>query len=171
MEHSSRREARHRLEGPPDSLIYATLQELATRVAHCNTAAIAGDTVVERLLARITADENLHYAFYRDVVAAALDLAPSAVVPAIRRQVLAFAMPALELRNLRERAASIAAAGIYSLQIHQEQVLCPLLLDHWRLRELRGLDAVAMGARDEVLGFLAGLRGSGDETEQGPPLP
>jgi len=60
MEHSSRREARHRLEGPLDSLIYATLQELATRVAHCNTAAIAGDPVVERLLARIAADENLH---------------------------------------------------------------------------------------------------------------
>jgi acyl-[acyl-carrier-protein] desaturase len=96
---------------------------------------------------------------------------PSAVLPAIRRQVLGFAMPALELRNLRERAASIAAAGIYNLEIHHEQVLCPLLLDHWRLRELRGLDAAATGARDEVLGFLAGLRGSGDETEQGPPLP
>src|SRR5262249_60467813 len=97
---------------------YPQPQEVAPRVAHCNPAATAGDPVVERLLAQIAADENLHYAFYRDVVAAALDLAPSAVLPAIRRQVLGFAMPALELRNLRERAASIAAAGVYRPPIH-----------------------------------------------------
>jgi len=33
-------------------------------------------------------------------------------------------------------------------------VLCPVLLKHWRLPELRGLSDDAERARDEVLGFL-----------------
>jgi acyl-[acyl-carrier protein] desaturase len=127
--------------------------------------------VAERLLARVTADESLHYAFYRDIVAAALDLAPSAVVRAMRRQVLAFAMAGFGPPGLRERATRSACAGLYDLDIHQEQVLCPLLLDHWRLPELRGLDVTAARARDEVLGFLDSLRdGRGSAEEQRVPL-
>ena len=34
----------------------------------------------------------------------------------------------------------MAAAGIYDLRIHHDQVLRPVLLGHWRLHELGGLD-------------------------------
>jgi acyl-[acyl-carrier protein] desaturase len=160
MEHVSRGYYPRRLDGPLDGLVYVTLQELATRIAHRNTGAITGDPVAERLLVRVALDENLHYAFYRDVAAAAIGRDPSAMVQAIRRQVLGFAMPGLELRGFRERAITIAAAGIYDLRIHRTQVLEPVLLKHWQLPTLRGLDDAAERARDEVMAFLETLPGA-----------
>jgi len=160
MDHVSRGYYPRGIAGPLEGLVYVTLQELATRIAHRNTGAITGDPVAERLLVRVALDENLHYAFYRDVASAAIEADPSAMVLAMKRQVLGFAMPGLELRGFRERAISIAAAGIYDLRIHHDQVLCPVLLKHWRLRELRGLSDEAERARDEVLVFLENLDGA-----------
>ena len=157
MEHVSRGYYPRGIDGPFDALVYVTLQELATRIAHRNTGAVTGDPVAERLLVRVALDENLHYAFYRDVAAAAIELDPSAMVLAMRRQVLGFAMPGFELRSFRERAITIAAAGIYDLRIHRDQVLRPVLLKHWRLQELKGLDEAAEHARDQVLAFMEGL--------------
>ncbi len=157
MEHMSRGYYPRHIPTPLDGLVYVTLQELATRIAHRNTGAVTGDPVAERLLVRVALDENLHFAFYRDLAAAALELDPSGMVRAMHRQVLGFAMPGFELCGFRERAISIAAAGIYDLRIHHQQVLCPVLLRHWRLRELRGLDDDAERARDGVLAFLEDL--------------
>jgi len=160
MEHVSRGYYPRGIDGPLDALVYVTLQELATRIAHRNTGAVAGDPVAERLLVRVALDENLHYAFYRDVAAAAIELDPSAMVLAMQRQVIGFAMPGFELRAFRERAITIAAAGIYDLRIHHDQVLCPVLLRHWRLSELRGLSDAAERARDQLLEFLDALGSS-----------
>lgn len=157
MEHVARGYYPRGIDGPFDALVYVTLQELATRIAHRNTGAITGDPVAERLLVRIALDENLHYAFYRDVAAAAIELDASAMVLAMQRQVLGFAMPGFELRGFRERAITIAAAGIYDLRIHRDQVLLPVLVKHWRLRELRGLSEAAERAREAVLAFVDGL--------------
>jgi acyl-[acyl-carrier-protein] desaturase len=157
MEHMSRGYYPRRIDGPLDGLVYVTLQELATRIAHRNTGALTGDPDAERLLVRVALDENLHYAFYRDVAAAAIELDPSAMVLAMRRQVLGFAMPGLELRSFRERALNIAAAGVYDLRIHHDQVLCPVVLRHWGLPGLSGLSDDAERARDEVLGFVESL--------------
>jgi acyl-[acyl-carrier-protein] desaturase len=157
MEHVTRGYYPRGIDGPFDALVYVTLQELATRIAHRNTGAVTGDPVAERLLVRVALDENLHYAFYRDVAAAAIELDPSAMVAAMHRQVLGFSMPGFELRSFRERAITIAAAGIYDLRIHRDQVLRPVLLRHWKLPELRGLDDAADRARDELLAFVEGL--------------
>jgi acyl-[acyl-carrier-protein] desaturase len=157
MDHVARGYYPARLHGPLDALVYVTLQELATRIAHRNTGAITGDPAAERLLTRVAVDENLHYVFYRDVAAAAIELAPSAMVLAMKRQVLGFAMPGFELPGFREKALRIAAAGIYDLRIHHDQVLVPVLLKHWRLTELRDLSDAAEAARDTIVGFLASL--------------
>jgi acyl-[acyl-carrier-protein] desaturase len=170
MDHVSRGFYPRGMVGPLDGLVYVTLQELATRIAHRNTGALTGDPIAERLLVRVALDENLHYTFYRDVAAAAIELDASAMVLAMKRQVLGFAMPGLELRSFRERAITIAAAGVYDLRIHHDQVLCPVLLNHWKLRALSGLSDEAERARDEVLGFLENLGGARakPEREQGP---
>ena len=157
MEHVARGYYPRGIDGPFDALVYVTLQELATRIAHRNTGAVTGDPVAERLLVRVALDENLHYAFYRDVAAAAIELDPSAMVVAMHRQVLRFAMPGFELRSFRERAITIASAGIYDLRIHRDQVLRPVLLKHWKLEEIHGLSEEAERARDELLGFVEGL--------------
>ena len=51
-----------------------SFQELATRVSHRNTGKATGYPIAEQLLARIATDENLHMVFYRNLVAAALEI-------------------------------------------------------------------------------------------------
>lgn len=157
MDHVSRGYYPSTLEGPLDGLVYVTLQELATRISHRNTGAITGDAAAEKLMARIAVDENLHYVFYRDVATAAIELVPSRMVMAMHRQVTGFTMPGLELPGFREKALTIAAAGIYDLRIHHDQVLSPVLFKQWRLTELTGLDDEAERARDEIITYLGKL--------------
>lgn len=57
---------------PLRGLAYVALQEVATRAAHRNTGRYSDDPVADRIMARISADENLHAAFYRDVLSAAV---------------------------------------------------------------------------------------------------
>ncbi|HVL89391.1 MAG TPA: acyl-ACP desaturase [Actinomycetota bacterium] len=139
---------------PLDGLVYVTLQELATRIAHRNTGSVTQDPVADKLMARIAVDENLHYVFYRDVTAAALEADPSAAMQAIKRQVLGFAMPGFELPSFREKAIKIAQAGIYDLRIHRDQVLMPVLMKQWQIDRIDGLDDDAARARDDVMAFL-----------------
>src|SRR5712691_7424989 len=82
---------------PLDGVVYTTIQELATRVSHRNTGIFANDPLIEKLTARIAIDENLHYVFYRELGKAALEIDPSAMMMAINRQVIAFAMPGIEI--------------------------------------------------------------------------
>jgi acyl-[acyl-carrier-protein] desaturase len=157
MDHVQRGYYADQITDPLDGLVYVTLQELATRIAHRNTGTFTEDPRIEKLTARIAVDENLHYVFYRDVTSGALAMDPSAVVLAMCRQVLGFAMPGLEIPGFREKAIEIAAAGIYDLRIHHDQVLVPVLFKHWKLHELTGLSDEAKAARDEIVAFLGRL--------------
>ena len=161
MDHVSRGFYPAQMPDPLDGLVYVTLQELATRISHRNTGAITGDPVAERLMSRIAVDENLHYVFYRDVTAAAIELDPSATVLAMHRQVTGFAMPGLELPGFREKAIRIAHAGIYDLRIHHDQVLAPVLR-HWKVSDLDGLDTQAERAREAIFDFCERLDSAAD---------
>jgi acyl-[acyl-carrier-protein] desaturase len=164
MEHVSRGFYANTMPNPLDGLVYVSLQELATRIAHRNTGAVTGDPVAERLMTRIAMDENLHYVFYRDVTAAALEVDPSATVLAMHRQILGFSMPGFELPGFREKAIRIAAAGIYDLRIHHDQVLAPVLR-HWRLADLAGLNDEASRAREDILDHLERLDAAAERFE------
>ena len=50
------------------ALVYLAAQELATRVAHHRTGEALDDAAGRRVMARVAADENLHFLFYRDLV-------------------------------------------------------------------------------------------------------
>jgi acyl-[acyl-carrier-protein] desaturase len=146
--------------GMPDPLggvVYATLQELATRIAHRNTGLITEDPLIEKLTARIAVDENLHHVFYRDIGKAAIDVDPSAMVLAINRELIGFAMPGLEIPEFRAKAIQIAKAGIYDLRVHHDQVVVPILFKHWKLDRLTGLSEEAEEAREGIMNFLAML--------------
>jgi acyl-[acyl-carrier-protein] desaturase len=140
---------------PLDGIAYTTLQELATRISHRNTGIFTRDPLIEKLTARISVDENLHYVFYRELVKAALQIDPSAMVLAIGRQVHGFAMPGLEMPGFRARAVQMAKAGIYDLRIHRDQVVLPVLFMHWKIDQLRGLTDEAERARDALVVFVA----------------
>ena len=137
-------------------LAYVAFQELATRISHRNTANVLDDDAGQKLLARVAADENLHMVFYRDLVNAALELAPSATVRAIADEVIGFQMPGAGIDDFGRKAVIIARAGIYDLRVHHDQVLLPQLRA-WRFFEREGLDADAEQARVAVRDFLRAL--------------
>ena len=144
-------------QGLTDGIVYLALQELATRNSHWNTGRLLDD-VGRTLLKRVAADENLHFLFYRDLATAALQADPSGAVQAIDRQVTSFEMPGANIEGFAAHAASIAAAGIYDFRVHYEQVLVPVVMDHWRLESVEGLDHEAEAAREHLLGWMARLR-------------
>jgi acyl-[acyl-carrier-protein] desaturase len=113
------------------SVVYVALQELATRIAHRNTGIIANDPVADRLLGRIAADENLHMIFYRDLVEAALAVAPDQTLTAIAAEVTQFRMPGVGQPGFLRRSALIADAGIYNVRLHRDEIVAPLLA-HWQ---------------------------------------
>ncbi|MGH9105563.1 MAG: acyl-ACP desaturase [Acidimicrobiales bacterium] len=137
-----------------DGLVYLALQELATRVSHWNTGRFLDD-VGAAVMKRVAADENMHFLFYRDMVVAAMDADPSRAVQAIARQVPQFQMPGNGIDGFSAHAAAIAAAGIYDYRVHYEQVLVPMLMTHWRLESVEGLDADAERARQDLLAWMA----------------
>jgi acyl-[acyl-carrier-protein] desaturase len=151
---------------PFDGFAYVALQELATRISHWNTgkllldaapdhpAAQAGTTIMKR----VGVDENFHHVFYRDLMSAAIELDPSEAVQAIARQVIGFAMPGVGIPGFAAHAAAIAKARVYDLGIHLEQILVPVVVNHWGLAEITGLDAEAEQARDGLLSHLARLQ-------------
>jgi acyl-[acyl-carrier-protein] desaturase len=106
-------------------------------------------------MARVAADENLHYLFYRDASTAAVFLDPSSMVIAMERQVRDFEMPGTGVEGFRDLAKAIAKAGIYDLAIHHDQILVPVIMRHWRLESLTGLTAEAEQARDKLLARIA----------------
>ena len=99
-----------------DGFVYVALQELATRIAHRNTGKALqehlGDHPVASagydVISRVAADENFHFLFYRDLTSAALEIAPSLVLPAIERQVREFEMPGTGIPGFKRHAEAIA---------------------------------------------------------------
>jgi acyl-[acyl-carrier-protein] desaturase len=140
---------------PVDVLAYVALQELATRIAHRNTGRLLGDRAGYDVMMRVAADENLHHLFYRDLTREAIEFDPSTAVAAIERQVVGFEMPGTGIPGFAGHAAAIAKAGIYDLAIHYDQILSPVVLRHWDLTSVTGLNADGERARDRLMARLA----------------
>ena len=135
---------------------YVSFQELATRISHRNTGRYTEEPIAEKLLGRVAKDENLHMIFYRNIVTAALQLAPSQTMRAITEEVVDFQMPGSVIPGFSRKAVQMAKAGIYDLRIHHDDIVEPLLR-HWGVWDLGGLDADGEQARDELAAALKSL--------------
>jgi len=135
-------------------IAYLVFQELATRVSHRNTGKASIDPACDRLLGRIALDENLHMLFYRDLLVAALELAPDASVRAIAEVAATFQMPGNAIPDFGRRSLEIANAGIYDPRIHVEQVILPTLRTIG-VFEMTGLSAEGEHAREQLTATLA----------------
>ena len=146
--------------GHPDdmlaSLAYVSFQELATRVSHRNTGRIADDPVADQLLARVAADENLHMVFYRNLLGAALQIAPNQTMRAITDVVKRFEMPGADIAGFQRKAVEMAIAGVYDIRQHRDDVVAPVLR-YWNVFEMEGLDEQGETARTELADFMAEL--------------
>ncbi|MDQ6613678.1 MAG: acyl-ACP desaturase [Actinomycetota bacterium] len=136
-----------------EGVTYVTLQELATRISHRNTGRLLDDTGQE-VMAKVAADENFHFLFYRDLATAMLAVDPSRMVMAFETQVKNFQMPGAGIPDFARHAAATASAGIYDFNIHYEQILAPVILRHWRLESLTGLNAEAEQARERTMAHM-----------------
>ncbi|MFG1675813.1 acyl-ACP desaturase [Micromonospora sp. NPDC049282] len=135
------------------SLAYVSFQELATRISHRNTGRATGDPVCEALLARVAADENLHMVFYRNLLAAAFELAPSQAMRAVADVLADFQMPGVGIDGFARKSVAIALAGIYDLRQHRDEVVLPVLRQ-WNLFEVTGLNGDGETARDQIAAHL-----------------
>jgi acyl-[acyl-carrier-protein] desaturase len=135
---------------------YVSFQELATRISHRNTGRYTEDPIAEKLLTRVAMDENLHMIFYRNLVSAALELAPDQTMRAITDEVVTFQMPGAVIPGFARKAVQIAMAGIYDLRVHHDDVVLPLVRQ-WGVLDLEGLDAEGERARTELADALDAL--------------
>ncbi len=138
------------------TVAYVTFQELATRISHRNTGRFTEDPTCERLLSRIAVDENLHMIFYRNLLAAALEIAPEQTMQAVWDVVETFQMPGSTIDGFTRRSVQMAMAGIYDLRIHRDDVLAPVLRQ-WKVWDLEDLSAEGEAAREQLASFLEDL--------------
>ncbi len=142
-----------------DGFVYVALQELATRIAHRNTGKALQEHLGESpvaeagydVISRVAADENFHFLFYRDLTSAALEIAPSVVLPAIERQVREFEMPGTGIPGFKRHAELIARGGLYNLSQHHDQILQPVIMKWWKIESLQGLTSEAEQAREALI--------------------
>jgi acyl-[acyl-carrier-protein] desaturase len=137
------------ISGAADGFVYVALQELATRISHRNTGNLVEDKAGYDVMARVAADENMHYLFYKDVATAAVAVDPSAMVLAMERQVRCFQMPGAGIDDFSAHAKAIANA-----EIHHDKILVPVILKQWRLEAIEGLSPEAEEARERLVSRL-----------------
>jgi acyl-[acyl-carrier-protein] desaturase len=146
-------------------LVYTTLQELATRIAHRNTGELLEDPAGRAVMRRVAADENLHHLFYRDLATEMIARDPSAMVIAMEHVVRTFAMPGTGIADFARHARTIATLGVYDFSIHYHQIIVPIVLQRWNVAEITGLDDAGEHARDRLLRFVDRLAKAAARTE------
>src|SRR6201992_592892 len=132
-----------------DSVIYVTFQELATRISHRNTGKACNEAIADQLLAKISADENLHMILYRDVTAAGFDASPNQAMRALHQVLRNFQMPGYQVPEFRRKAVAIAVGGVYDPRIHLDDVVMPVL-KKWRIFEREDFTGEAANLRDDL---------------------
>jgi acyl-[acyl-carrier-protein] desaturase len=142
-----------KLSNTCEGVVYVTLQELATRISHRNTGRLL-DGPGQDVMAKVAADENFHFLFYRDLATAMIEVDPSRMVMAFETQVKTFQMPGAGILEFARHASATAAAGIYDFNIHYEQILAPVILRNWRLESLTGLTPEAEQSRERTLAHM-----------------
>jgi acyl-[acyl-carrier-protein] desaturase len=94
--------------------------------------------------------------FYRNLLAAALQIAPDQTMRAVADVVTGFRMPGHGIPGFERAAARMAVGGIYNLRIHHDDVLQPVLR-HLKMLEVSGLTGEGLLAQEELGVFMDGL--------------
>ena len=147
-----------------DSVVYVSFQELATRVSHRNTGTACNESIANQLLAKVSADENLHMIFYRDITEAGLDISPNQVMKSVHRILRNFKMPGFAAPEFRRKAVIIAVGGVYDPRIHLNEVVMPVL-KKWRIFEREDFTGEAAWMRDDLAVLIKELEETGDKFE------
>jgi acyl-[acyl-carrier-protein] desaturase len=148
---------------PIETMIYTTIQELATMVFYMNVAKAAQshDPELAVLLRRLAKDETLHYTFYRDAVKVHLELEPNHVQH-IADVIMNFRMPGIHMPNFAEREKQIAKNANYS-PVHYFRQVVDTLIEYWGIQSLRPSSTEAEQSRLKLLAHYDRLRRIADK--------
>jgi acyl-[acyl-carrier-protein] desaturase len=143
---------------PFETMVYTSLQELATMVFYNNVAKTAGphDKDLASLLHRLAKDETLHYAFYRDVIKFHLQLEPNYCYH-LGHVIKNFQMPGTVMPDFEDRMSIIAKEANYGPLEYFDQVL-DVIVNYWELETLRPVAPEAEKARLDILNYHARLK-------------
>jgi acyl-[acyl-carrier-protein] desaturase len=139
---------------PAELFAYTSAQELATRVSHRNAGRITEDEAAFDLMRNIATDENHHFVFYRGVMAAMLEQAPSVAIEGIYNTFVNFEMPGVGIPGFLRKSIEVARAGVYNLRIHHDNVVQPLIAQ-WGLERLEGLTTRAAEIQEKLMALPA----------------
>ena len=137
---------------------------MATRVSHRNTGKACNESIADQLMARISADENLHMIFYRDVSEAGLEIAPNQAMKSLHKVLRNFQMPGFQVPEFRRKAVMIAVGGVYDPRIHLDDVVMPVL-KKWRIFEREDFTGEAAAMRDDLAVLIKELEEACDKFE------
>jgi acyl-[acyl-carrier-protein] desaturase len=141
-----------------ETMVYTTIQELATMVFYNNVAKAANDydKDLSRLLRRIAKDETLHFAFYRDAVKGYLGVDHNFVYY-IHKAMTSFAMPGVAMPSFKERMDLIAKEANYGPVSYFNQVF-EYLIQFWAIEKLQPSRAEAEAAKQDLLSYYLKLK-------------
>jgi acyl-[acyl-carrier-protein] desaturase len=141
-----------------ETMVYTTIQELATMVFYNNVAKASGpfDPHLARLLRRIAKDETLHFAFYRDAVKGYLGIDHNFVYY-IHKAMTSFAMPGAQMPSFKERMDVIAKDANYGPVSYFNQVF-DYLINFWCIEKLQPSRTEAETAKQDLLGYHLKLK-------------
>ncbi len=142
-----------------ETMVYTAVQELATMVFYNNVARTANehDKNLSALLRRISKDESLHFAFYRDTVKAYLSIDHNFVYY-IHKAMTSFAMPGAEMPNFRDRMDVIAKDANYGPVSYFNQVFEHLIIQCWGVDKLQPSRPDAEKAKQDLLVYYIKLK-------------
>lgn len=141
-----------------ETMVYTAIQELATMVFYNNVAKAANehDPQLSKLLRRLSKDEALHYAFYRDAVKGYLGVDHNFVYY-IHKAMTSFAMPGKQMPYFKERMELIGKEAGYGPVAYFNQVF-DVLIQAWALDRLQPSRAEAELAKRDLLEYHVKLK-------------
>ncbi len=116
-------------------IVYTSLQELATKVAHSNTGKFLKELGGDKVMARVAGDEVLHHSFYSNLAKVAFEINPELMLLATANVITSFKMPGTGIENFNQHAKAIAKEGIYDFSKFLKLVIEPTL-DKWSYKEI-----------------------------------
>jgi acyl-[acyl-carrier-protein] desaturase len=136
-----------------ETMVYTTIQELATLVFYNNVAKASSDhdKNLATLLRRIAKDESLHFAFYRDAVQAYLGIDHNFVYY-IHKAMTSFAMPGVHMPDFKDRMDVIAKEANYGPVSYFNQVF-EYLIQFWAVEKLQPSRSEAEKAKTDLLEY------------------
>ena len=148
----------HELESPFEAMVYTAIQELATQAFYICTARVCerDDPALARALRRIAKDETRHYAFYRDVVKAHLEVDPEYVLP-LAKVIKEFRMPGHVIPDFSQRSALLASQHVFGPE-HFYQDVVEVVCSYWDVDNLAPAQPETQAALAQLNRYRAVLR-------------